>query len=143
MSPALSFSLSSAPARRVLTALHWLLATFPLLLLVSLWGMTARAAQLLGTFPRPFVNDPYQFGADDRPYRAWAWLVAETFNLTALSWLPWLGLVGLTLWCQRRYWSKRGGGWSALPWLVPVGLYVLAHLALIFDPTGRVSWYLD
>ncbi|PSN13453.1 hypothetical protein C7293_15850 [filamentous cyanobacterium CCT1] len=118
-----------------------MLAALPVLLLVSLWGMTARAGQLLGRFPHPFADDPYQFGADDRPYRAWVWLVDQSFSLTILSWLPWAGLVGLTLWCQWRYWSK--GGRSALPWLLPVGIYAIAHLVLLFEPTNRIGWYLD
>ena len=143
MKSLVNLSLQSPIARRVLTIIHWLLAAFPVMLLVSLWGMTARAAQLLGRFPHPFVDDPYQFGAGDRPYRAWFWVVGQSFNLTILSWLPWAGLVGLTLWCQWRYWSKREGWRSALPWLLAVGIYAIAHLALFFDPSDRLSWYLD
>ncbi|MFQ4135692.1 hypothetical protein PGN35_005175 [Nodosilinea sp. PGN35] len=130
--------LRSRRTHRLMVALHWALAALPLFLLAGLGGMTARATQLLGSFPH---QDAYQypFAQSDRLYQGWIWFANQFFLLTILSWIPWLCLIVFSVWWQRRCWSGR----TALGWVFPAAVYGLCHLIICFEPTNRIGWFLD
>ncbi len=145
MRQSLSFSsvCKSSVVKRGFTVLHWLLALMPALFFVGLVGMSHRATQLLGYFPKPFINDPYLFGQDDQLYQAWIAVAGWFCWLAILSLIPWFCLTALTLLFHWRYWSKAESRAIALYRLLPIVLYVLSWLIIVFEPTDRLSWFFD
>jgi hypothetical protein len=56
--------------------LQWLLASLPGLLMLGLFAMSLRAAQLIGKMPEPSRDDPSQIGSNDALYQAFDQTVA-------------------------------------------------------------------
>ena len=129
--------------RRTFTVLHWGLAIQPALFFVGLVGMSERAAQLLGKFPKPSINDPYLFGKDDLTYQNWIRFANIFCQLFIISLIPWFCLTALTLLFHWRYWSK--GESNTIVWyrFLPIIVYILSVLIIIFEPTNRFGWFLD
>ncbi|MBW4508331.1 MAG: hypothetical protein KME64_17720 [Scytonematopsis contorta HA4267-MV1] len=129
--------------RRVFVVLHWGLAIQPALFFVGLVGMSERAAQLLGKFPKPSINDPYLFGQNDLTYQNWIRFANIFCQLTFICLIPWFCLTALTLLFHWRYWSKEESNAIALYRFLPISIYILSFLIILFEPTNRFGWFLD
>jgi hypothetical protein len=129
--------------RRGLTVSHWLLALAPLILWAGLLGMFERATRILGKFPKPSIDDPYQFGQSDQLYQAWIRTTEIGVWLVILSWLPWCLLTALTILGHWRYWSRQEPGAVAVWRFSPIALYLLGNVALYWDPLNLFGWFLD
>lgn len=90
-------------ARRVLMVANWCLAIAPLTLLITAVGASTQATKILGTVPKPFINDPYLFGQDDPVYQAWLHGAGLSMGATVLSIIPWCVLTAVTIFAHWRY----------------------------------------
>jgi hypothetical protein len=135
--------IKSKLVRQGLTFLHWGLTIPPLLLLVGLFGMSARTEHLIGEFPKPSINDPYQLGKDDLIYQNWITFTRGSLDLTVLGLILWFCLTTVTFLFHRRYWSKEESSTITLHRFLPIGIYVFIHLVILFEPTRRLDWFFD
>jgi len=128
---------------QVIVILQWLIAWLPGLLMLALFGLSARATQLIGKLPHPSQDDPANIGTNDGMYQALYGLVDTLFGGVVYSLLPWLigtiALIGLGIWHwkrnQARGWVRSGG--------VAIAVYFIGVLILWMEPTKRLGWWFD
>ncbi len=122
--------------------IYWVIAPIPGLLMLSLYAMSHRATKLIGKMPQPFINDPAHIGAEDRLYQSFYWLADQLFFATTLSLLIWITFTPLILWRCRQYWIMKNRSQAILE-LLPLAVYGIGLLLLIYEPTNRLGWYFD
>ena len=128
---------------KAIVILQWLIAGLPLWFTLALFGLSARAAQLIGKMPQPSQDDPARIGVNDGIYQMLYRLADVLFAGVVYSWLIWLiGTIALTflgIWHWKRNQAK---GWVRWGW-VAIAVYLIGFLILWIEPTNRLGWWFD
>ncbi len=127
---------------QVVVWIYWLIAPIPGLLMLGLYAMSHRATELVGKMPQPSINDPAHIGANDGLYQSFYWLTDQLFVATAFSLLIWITFTPFILWRCRQCWIMRNRSQAILT-LLPLAVYGIGLLLLIYEPTNRLGWYFD
>ncbi|MFG3816441.1 hypothetical protein [Limnothrix redekei] len=130
-------------ARRGMTVAHWILAIAPISLLITGAGACLQATRILGKVPQPWINDPYLFGHNDAAYQAWLQAASLALGFTVLSLIPWFVLTAVAIFAHWRYWAKTESRGAVGYRFLPIGLYLLSWVVLIWEPVGLIDWLLD
>jgi hypothetical protein len=133
---------------RLILSLNWLLSSFPILMLTSIWVQSLWATMVMGRVPIRSLDDPNQLLPKDGIYQALdriAGLISQGLGITFLAWvLVTIAAIALYLRYRRAASIPKFRIWFA-PTIFFFGglLWMLADLWVLPHPFNRLYWWLD
>ena len=128
---------------KILVMVQWLLAPLPAALMLGLYALSNRGAQLIGKLPEASRNDPGQIGLQDSTYQMLYGWVNELLTGFIYSFLVWFPLsIATAALCVHYRKQQKLRRWVWAGW-VAIAVYVIGVLILWWEPTNRLGWFFD
>lgn len=121
--------------------IHWLLALLPGLLMTGLVLLSMQATNLPEVTADPVkLNYPRYIGSNDQIFLHLYDFVDYLVETFVFSFPVWGVITALTVWLHWRYWSKDEPQHLAIYRFLPIVLYMIGFLIVVFEPTHRLDW---